>query len=148
MFGFVTLHDLAGTGSDNVNPSFFLLVTWSWASVRASKRGAGGTMAPGPMVFRGHMRRPNGLHRAHRNETPKTFFFWRSPEFRQTNRFNSGEDLFFFWDHLKIRRKVSHFPCLFWTAQNQRCVIFELSPGLPSALGAPAFCYSCCILEL
>ena len=40
-------------------------------------------------------------------------------------------------DHLKIRRKVCHFPCLFWTAQSQRCVIFELSPGPPSALGAP-----------
>ena len=45
----------------------------------------------GPMVFRGPMglkrpmRGPNGLHRAHRNETSKTFFFG---------------------DHLKLDRKT------------------------------------------
>ena len=67
----------------------------------------------------------------------RRLFFWRSPEFGQKNRFNFGGDLFF-GDHLKIRRKVCHFPCLFWTAQNQRSVIFEESPGPLLALGAPA----------
>ena len=66
------------------------------------------------------------------------FLFWRSPEFEHKNRFSFGEDLFFFFgDHMKIRTKVCHFPCVFWTSRNQTCVIFELSPGPPSALGAP-----------
>ena len=44
------------------------------------------------MGLKGPMRGP---YEAHRYETLKTFFFWRSPEFGQKKRFNFGEDLFF-----------------------------------------------------
>ena len=71
-------------------------------------------MTPGPMDFResmalkGPMRGLNGLHRAHRNEIPKTFFL-RSPEFEQKKRFNFGEDLFFFWRSLENPEKSVPF---------------------------------------
>ena len=115
----------------------------------------------GPWSLRGPQEGPMGFIGPIKMK-PRRLFFWRSPKFEQKNRFNFGEDLFFFFffgnhlnlkrktvsisvktfffygDHLKIRRKVCHFPCLFWTAQNQRCVIFESSLGPPSALGAPA----------
>ena len=44
---------------------------------------------------------------------------------------------FFFWDHIKIRWKLWHFPLLFWNTQNRRSLIFELTPGPRLALGAP-----------
>ena len=48
------------------------------------------------------------------------------------------EDLYFFGDHMKIRTKLLHFPRLFWSSLNRRCVIFEQAPGPRLALGAPA----------
>ena len=47
---------------------------------RASERGGGGTMTPGPIDFRGSIgfkgpvKGPTGLCRAHRNRRSKTFF--------------------------------------------------------------------------
>ena len=96
--------------------------------------GSGGTRTPGPMDFRrpmglkGPRRGPNGLYRAHR---------------RPFLRFKFGEDLFFFGDHLKIWKKECHFPCSFWTAQNQTRAKFELFPGPPSAISAPGCTASC-----
>ena len=38
---------------------------------------------------------------------------------------------------MKIRTKLWHFPRLFWSSENRRCVMFELAPGPRLALGAP-----------
>ena len=79
----------------------------------------------GPMGLRGAHHRAQWPHRADRNDTDKsacgkskTFFF------------------FFFGDHIKIRKKLGHFPILFWATQNQSCIIFELTPGPRFALRA------------
>ena len=111
-------------------------------------------MTVGPMVSGGHhgarwlqgaQQKAHGLQRAHRNDTEKSvcersktccFFFEITP--------NSGEncDIFiedlFFWRSHKIWRKLWHYPLLFWSTQNRRCLIFELTPGPCLALGAPA----------
>ena len=70
-------------------------------------------------------------------------FFWRSHQNSEKTVPFCLEDLFF-RDHIKMRRKLWHFSLLFWTTQNQRCVIFELTPGPRLALGAPAhnYCYT------
>ena len=44
---------------------------------------------------------------------------------------------FFFGDHL-ISAGKNNFLRLFWSSHNRKSVIFELAPGLRSALGAPA----------
>ena len=38
----------------------------------------------------------------------------------------------FFGDHMKTRTKLWHFPHLFWSSQNRRSVIFELTPCVPT----------------
>ena len=125
--------------------SFFgwlLLVQRSDHGLREGEQG--GQRPRGPWIFRepmglkGPMRGPNGLYGAHRNETPKTFYFLLGDHLNLDRKTDSisVKTFFCFGDHLKIRRKVCRFPCLFWTAQNQRCVIFELSPG-PPWLSAP-----------
>ena len=70
---------------------------------------------------------------------PKIFFFFlRSIKIlRKLWRF-SLKTFSFFWDHIKIRKKLRHFPRLFWSSQNRRCLIFELTPGTHLALGVPA----------
>ena len=83
---------------------------------RAYERGAGETMTPGPMVFRGPMN-PNDIEKwkAHRSPCDqldfgrknrwnfgKDFFifvFWRSPDIDRNNLWNFGEDLFFLFGH-------------------------------------------------
>ena len=108
---------------------------------RGPNRGAMGFSGPikGLMGLKGPMRGANELHRAHRNEKSKTiFFFLKSLENPEKIVPFRLKDLFFiFGNHMKIRRKLCHFPCLFLIALNRRCVIFELSPGPPLALGAP-----------
>ena len=56
------------------------------------------------------------------------------------NQYVEGQRPFFFFflDYIKIRTKLWHFPRLFWSSQNRRSVIFELTPGPRSAFGAPA----------
>ena len=58
-------------------------------------------MTPGPMIFEGPirepMRGPNGLHRAHRNKTLKTFFFGDHLNLDKKKSFNFGKDLFLFF---------------------------------------------------
>ena len=53
-------------------------------------------------------------------------------------QFVEGRRPFFLGDHIKIRTKLWHFSRLFWSSQDLRSVIFELTPGPRSALGAPA----------
>ena len=95
----------------------------------------------------------HGLQRVHQNDTrksvcgiPKTFSF-SFLFLRLKNFFVIGdvffliEDLFFDWrpffgDHIKILRKLCHFPRRFWSSQNWRCLIFELISGTCLALGA------------
>ena len=48
----------------------------------------------------------------------------------------SVKTCFFFGVHI-IRTKLRHYLHLFWSSQNRKSVIFELAPGLRSALGAP-----------
>ena len=91
----------------------------------------------GPMGLKGPMRGPNGLHKAYRNGTSKIYF--GVDHLNLDGKTVSISLKTFFGDHLKIRSNACHFPCMFWTAQSQRCVIFELSPGPPSAFGAPAY---------
>ena len=43
---------------------------------------------------------------------------------------------FFFFDHIKLWRKLWDFPLLLWSTQNRRCLIFELTPGPRLAHGA------------
>ena len=45
---------------------------------------------------------------------------------------------YFFGGHMKIPTKLWHFPRLYWSSQNRRRVLFELTPGRRLALGAPA----------
>ena len=88
--------------------------------------GQGGTMTPGPMGFRGPIRRPRG--------------FIKPIEITLTNQFVEDRRPFFFGDHIKIRGKECHFSLLFWSTQNQRRLIFELTiPGPRLALGAHVF---------
>ena len=92
---------------------FFLLLM-----TRAAERGEKeGTITPGPIWdpvrfkgsvgLKGPMRGPTGLHRARRKVEDRRPFF-----------------IFIFWRSLEIWRKFCHFPCSFWNAQNQKCVIF------------------------
>ena len=62
---------------------------------------------------------------------------FRGPiEMTLTNQFVEKRRRFFL-DHIKIRRKLWHFLFPFWSTQNQRCLIFELTPGPRLALDAP-----------
>ena len=45
----------------------------------------------------------------------------------------------FVWRSHHNSRKLRHFLRLFWSSQNWKSVIFELAPGIRSALGAPDF---------
>ena len=47
------------------------------------------------------------------------------------------EAFFYFGDNVQVRKKLWHFPRLFWSSQNRKCVIFELAPGPRLTLGAP-----------
>ena len=73
---------------------------------RAAERGAGGTMTPGPMEFRG----PIGFRKAVGfSDSEDLFFsFWGSPNFDRKNGSNFGEDLFF-GDHLTSAGKPFTF---------------------------------------
>ena len=55
------------------------------------------------------------------------------------NQYVEDRRLVFFKDHIKIWTKLWHFPRLFWSSQNRKCVIFELTPGSRLALGAPCW---------
>ena len=85
-------------------------------------------MTPGPMGFRGAHHGARWLQgaqqKAHRNDTEKSVC--------------GRPKTFFLGDQIKIRTKLWHFPRLFWSSQNRRSVIFELTPGPHSALCAPA----------
>ena len=52
------------------------------------------------------------------------------------NQYVEDRKSFFFGDHIKIQTKLWHFPGLFRSLQNRRCVIFERTPGPRLALGA------------
>ena len=126
------------------------------------REAAGGTMTLGPMDFRGPIRRPmgsrgthhgarwlqsaqqkaHGLQRAHQNDAeksvcgrPKIFLFGDHIKIlRKLWHFPWRP---FFWDHIKIWTKLWYFPRLFWSSQNRRCLIFKLTPRPCLALGAP-----------
>ena len=68
----------------------------------------------------------------------KDLFFLRSHQNLEKTVAFFLEDLFFFGDHIKIRTKLWYFSRLFWSSQNRRSVIFELTPDPRSAIGAPA----------
>ena len=95
-----------------------------------------------PMGFRGSIKMTLGNQYVE-DQRPFLFlfFFWDWRIFCYWRRFFLIEDLFFDWrpffgDHIKILRKLCHFPRLFWSSQNWRCLIFELISGTCLALGA------------
>ena len=100
-------------------------------------------MTPGPMEFRGPIRRPNGLLGPIKMTLTNQFvkdrrLFWggRSHEnLDKVGPFCLGT--FFFGNHMKILRKLGHLPFLFWTTQIQSCMLFELTPGPRVTLDAP-----------
>ena len=102
--------------------------------------GAGGTVTPEPMDFRGPSRGP--IEMTLRNQHVKTedlFLFWRSYQNPEKTVACFLEDLFFFLEITsKSRTKLWHFLRLFYSLQNRKFVMFELAPGPRSALGAPA----------
>ena len=68
----------------------------------------------------------------------ENLFFLRSHQNPEKTVAFFLEDLFFVGeDHIKIGTKLWPFPRLFWSLQHRKSVIFELAPGLRSALGAP-----------
>ena len=85
-----------------------MALTWASALVacRQGHRegGSGGTMTPGPMELRGPIRWPMDF-RGLMEMTLKNWFVEHLRSF------------FFFGDHIKIRRKLWHFPLLFWSLQ-------------------------------
>ena len=102
----------------------------------------------GPVGFRGPSRGPMGSRRpiemTLRNqyaEDRRPFFvlFWGSHQNPDKTVAFFRKDLFFWGgrDPIKIQIKLWHIPHLFWSLQNWRCVIFELTPGPRLALGAP-----------
>ena len=123
--------------------------------------GAGGTMTPGPTEFRGPMgfRSWGPLASGHPTEDPwasegPSKWHWENSVWKTKDLFlifcrshqNSEKtvvffygDLFFFGGHMKIQTKLWHFSGLFWSSQNRKCLIFELTPCPRLALGAPAF---------
>ena len=95
------------------------------------ERGAwGGTMTSGPMGFRGPIRGlslgPIGFRGRSRGPIEMTL----------RNQYAKDRRPFFY--HIKTLRKLWHYPCLFWSSQNRRCTIFELTPIPRLALGAPS----------
>ena len=119
---------------------------------RAAERGAGGTMTPEPMDFKG----PMGFREAHHgplasggpvegpwaregaqwNDTEKSPCEAGRPFYLEIISFRPEKPLefrwrlfFFFEDHIMFRTKLQHFLRLFWTSQNRKSVIFELAPG-------------------
>ena len=113
-------------------------------------------MTPGPMDFRGPIMRPVGfkgpsrglmgfrgpiemtLRNQYVEDQSSFFLFWRSHHNPDKTVAFFRED-FFFWggrSH-QIQTKPWHIPCPFWSLQNWRCVIFELTPGPRLALDAP-----------
>ena len=113
-------------------------------SVSGSPRGgAGRRMTPKPMGFRRPNKGPMGLIEPIEMTLTNQFVEDRRPFFLRSHKNSEKiepfhlEDLFFFGDHMKIRRKLCQFRRLFWTAQNQSCAIFELTPGPSLVLGAP-----------
>ena len=118
-------------------------------------------MIPGPMDFRGPIMGPVGFKGPCRG-----LMGFRGP-IEMILRYQYVEDrrpFFCFGDQIIIRTKLWHFsvktfflgggrshqiqtkpwhiPRPFWSLQNWRCVIFELTPGPRLALGAPVcLCY-------
>ena len=113
---------------------------------RATERrgGQGGIMTPGPMDFWGPMRLPMGFRKAQKGPIKwhLEMSMW-DPLFgdhliwtEETVRIPVKN--FFFWDRIIIWTKLRHCFRLFWSSQNLKSVIFQLAPGLRSALGTPA----------
>ena len=88
----------------------------------------------GPKDFRG----PIEMTLRNQHVEDERRFFLRSHQNLEKTVAFFLEDLFFFGDHIKIRTKLWHFSRLFWSSQNRRSVIFELTPDQRSAIGAPA----------
>ena len=76
-------------------------------------------------LWQGHRKRGDSDPGAHGNDTDKSVC-------------GISKTFFIFGDHIKIRKKMWHFPLLFWSSQSRRCPIFELILGPCLALGAPA----------
>ena len=108
---------------------------------RATERGGqGGIMTPGHMDFGGPMKLPmarKGPIKWHLEMSMWDLLFGdhlilneKTVRIPLTN--------FFFWDRIIIWTKLRHCFRLFWSSQNLNSVIFQLAPGLRSALGATA----------
>ena len=90
---------------------FKLLVNcfYNWCPLGHREGGQGGQWPRGPWTLRVPSESPSKWH-------------WQISLWKV-------EDLFFFWGHIKIRRKLWHSPLPFWSTQNHRCLIFKLTPG-------------------
>ena len=69
----------------------------------------------------------------------KTFFFCFGYHIKIRTKlwhFSVKNFFFVFGGHIRIRTKLWQFSRLFWSSQNRRCVIFELTPGPCLTLGA------------
>ena len=87
----------------------------------------------GPVGFRGPSRGPIEMTLRNQYVEDRRLFFWEILRKRWHFSFKN----FFCGDHIRIQTKLWHFPRLFWSSQNRRSVIFELTPVPRSALGAP-----------
>ena len=104
-----------------------------WQPNQGLREGAEGTMTSGPMEFRRPIRGLIEMTLTNQFVEDRRLFLEITQNPENIVPF-CLEDLFFL-DHIKIRRKLCHFPILFWTTQNQSCIIFDLTPDPRLALG-------------